>query len=100
MFCRFGSVERQPTGGGHGLVERRVQPAGVRVEQQRQGLDVRAAQLGVGAPLEDLVDRRMRRAQVLQHAGVGREAGLGAPAARQVELVEQHLLELLGAADA
>ena len=99
MFCRLGSVDDSRPVDGDGLVERRMQPAGDRIEQQRQRLDVGAAQLGVVAPLEDLVDRRVGGAQVLEHAGVGRVARLRAPAAGQVELVEQDLLELLGAAD-
>ena len=41
----------------------------------------------------------MRRTKVLEHRGVGREAGLRAPPAGQIQLVEQDLLELLGAAD-
>jgi hypothetical protein len=35
----------------------------------------------------------------LQHARIGREAGLAAPLARQAELDEQHLRELLRGAD-
>ena len=35
----------------------------------------------------------------LQHAGVGREAGLAAALARQAELLEEHRAELLGRAD-
>ena len=76
-----------------------MQPAGDGIEQRRERLDVGAAQLGVHPPVEDLVDRRVRRAQLLEHVGVGRVAGLGAPPARQVQLVEEDLLELLGAAD-
>ncbi len=99
MFCRLGSVDDSRPVEAIGLVERRVQPAGDRVEQQRQRLDVRAAQLRVQPPVEDLVDRRVGRAQLLEHGGIGRVARLGAPPAGQVELVEQDLLELLGAAD-
>ena len=37
---QVGVGRAQPAGRRDGLVERRVQPAGVRVEQQRQRLDV------------------------------------------------------------
>jgi hypothetical protein len=89
----------QPARRCHRLVEGGVQPPGVRVEQQRQRLDICAAQLRVDPPLEDLVDGGVRRTQVLQHRRVGGEARLRAPPARQVELIEEDLLELLRAAD-
>ena len=50
-------------------------------------------------PLEQLVDHRVRRAELLEHGGVGRVAGLRLLALRQVELEEQDLLELLRAAE-
>ena len=87
----------EPPGGGHRLVERRVQ-APIVGEQLRQGRDVRAAKLRVEAPVQQLRDGRMRGPEILEHRRVGREAGLRAPPLRQVELVEQDLLQLLGAA--
>ena len=89
---------RQPAGRRDGLVERRVEPA-VGGHQGRQRVDVGRPQLRVDPPLEQLVDHRMGGAQVLQHRGVGRVARLGALALGQVELEEQDLLELLGAAE-
>ena len=64
----------------------------------RQGLDVGRAQLRVDPPLEQLVDHRMGGAQVLEHGRIGRVAGLRPLALGQVELVEEDLFELLGAA--
>ena len=67
--------------------------------RRRQRLDVGRAQLRVDPPLEQLVDHRVRRAQLLEHRRVGRVAGLRPLALGQVELEEQDLLELLGAAE-
>ena len=50
-------------------------------------------------PVEQHRDHRVGRAQLLEDGGVRGEAGLRALAAGQVELVEQDLLELLGAAE-
>ena len=88
----------EPPGGGDGLLERGVQAPGGRVDEDRQGLDVGGAELGVDAPVEQHGDHGVRRAELLEHLGIGRVAGLGALAARQVQLVEEDLLQLLGAA--
>ena len=88
----------QPAGRCDRLVERRVEAA-VGGEQRRQRLDVGRPQLRVDAPLEQLVDHRMRGSQVLEHRGIGREAGLRPPPLGQVELEEEDLLELFGAAE-
>ena len=89
---------REAPGRGHRLVERRVQPP-VGGDECRQGVDVGRAQLRVRPPFEELVDHRVRRAELLEHRRVGRVAGLRLLALRQVELGEEHLLELLGAAE-
>ena len=68
-------------------------------DQRRQRLDVGRAQLRVDPPLEELVDHRVAPAQLLEHRRVGRVAGLRPLALRQVQLEEQDLLELLGAAE-
>ena len=88
----------EPAGGGVDLQERRVQaavvadPVGERVEV---GLD----ELGELPEALDLGDDRVLVADRLQDAGVGGEAGLAAALARQAELLEQDLAELLGRAD-
>ena len=64
---------RQAAGRGDGLVERRVEAA-VGGHQRRQRVDVGRAQLGVDPPLEELVDHRVRRSQVLEDRRVGRVA--------------------------
>ena len=98
MFWRFGSDDDSRPVDGDGLVERRVQPAVVG-DQRRQRLDVGRAQLRVDPPLEQLVDHRVGRPELLEHRRVGRVAGLRPLALRQVQLEEQDLLELLGAAE-
>ena len=80
-------------------MEGRVQAARARVEHQRQGVDVGALELRVQPPVEEHGDHRVGGPQLLEDRGIGRVAGLGALAARQVELVEEDLLELLGAAE-
>ena len=89
---------RQPAGRGDGLVEGRVEPP-VRGDEGRQRLDVGRAELGVGPPLEQALDHRVGRPELLEDRRVGRVAGLRPLALRQVELEEQDLLELLRAAE-
>ena len=79
-------------------MERRVEPAVLLRDQRRQRLDVGRAELRVDPPLEELVDHRVGRPELLEDRRVGREAGLRLAALRQVQLEEQDLLELLGAA--
>ena len=98
MFWRFGSDDDSRPVDGDGLVEGRVEPA-VGGDQGRQRLDVGRAELRVDPPLEELVDHRVGRPELLEHRGVGREAGLRPLALRQVQLEEQDLLELLRAAE-
>ena len=88
----------QPAGGGHGLVEGRVQPAVVG-HQRRERLDIGRPELRVGPPLEDGLDDRVDRAQLLQDGGVRRVTGLGLAPERELELAEEHLTELLGRPD-
>ena len=96
LEVRFGA--RQAPGRRHRLVEQRVEPL-VGADQRRQRLDVRRAQLGEDPPLEDGLDDRVHAAQLLEHARVGRVAGLRLAALGQAELDEQDLAQLLGAAD-
>ena len=98
MFCRFGLMLASRPGRGVGLQERRVQPAVV-ADPGRQRVEVGLHELGQLAPALDLGDDLVLVADRLQHAGVGREAGLAAALARQAELDEQHLGELLRRAD-
>ena len=98
MFWRFGSDEesRPVAATAWWNVVWRRPSAG---DERRQRVDVRRAELRVDAPLEELVDHRMGRSQVLEHRRIGRVAGLRPLALRQVELEEEDLLELLGAAE-
>ena len=92
-------VRAEPARGRHHLVERRVHAAGLRMHHLRQGVDVRVLQLGVLPILDDLGRQRMQPGQLFQHVGVGAAAALGALEHRQLVLVEQDLLQLLGRAD-
>ena len=71
----------------------------VGVDQQRQRVEVGLRELGQLPPALDLGDDLVLGADRLQHAGVGRVAGLAAPLARQAELAEQDLLQLPGRAE-
>ena len=70
-----------------------------RVDELRQHVEVGLGELVELAPALDLGDDLVLVADRLQHARVGREAGLAAALLRQPELLEQHLAELLGRAD-
>ena len=65
----------------------------------RQHVEVGLDELVELAPALDLRDDRVLVADRLQHARVGREAGLAAALLRQPELVEEDLAELLRRAD-
>ena len=89
----------QPPGRGGGLLEASCAGARRRVDRGRQRVEVGLGELRQLAAALDLRDDRVLVADRLQHARVGREAGLAAALARQAELVEQHLGELLRRAD-
>ena len=78
---------REPPGRRRGLLERRVHPAVARIDEPRERLEVGRVQLVELAPLKQRVDDRVRVAQLLEHAGVGRQLTLGRLLARlQAEL--------------
>ena len=90
----------EPPRAGDGLVERRMHLARLRVDQRGDGVGVGGLELGQFAPLDDLGgDLVALGGQVFQHIRAGGVARLGLLADGQFELVEQHFLELLGAAD-
>jgi len=93
MFWRFGS--RQAAGGGNRLRIGGVHPA-VRVGQQRQRVDVGGLQLGDLPMLQDQADHLVLVPELLEDRCVGGEPGPCALRARQLQLVEQDLLKLLG----
>ena len=99
MFWRFGSDDdSRPVAATAwwNVVWRRPSASAIR---RRQRLDVGRAELRVDPPLEELVDHRVGRPELLEDRRVGRVAGLRPAALRQVQLEEQDLLELLGAAE-
>ena len=92
MFCRLGLDELSRPVAADGLVERGVDAPVPRVDQLRQRLEVGGVELVELAPLQQRVDDRVRVAELLQHAGVGRELALGGLlAGLQAELVVQDL---------
>ena len=69
------------------------------VDHFREHVEVGLHQRGELAEALDLRHDRVLGADRLQHAGVGREAGLAAALAREAELLEQDLPQLLGGGD-
>ena len=99
MFCRFGSVlDRRPVVVAVWLKVVCRRPV-ASCDQRRQRVEVGALQLGQLSPPLDLLDDRVLVADRAQHARVGGEAGLAAPLARQLQLLEQDRAELLRGAD-
>ena len=83
------AAAREPSGGGNGLVEGRVDPPCLRVDESAEPFGVCGSELLDLAVLEDLLYHRMRAAKLLEHRGIRREARAGAPAARELQLLEQ-----------
>ena len=81
-----------------GLQERGVDPRAL-VDQLGQHVEVGLDQRRELAPALDPGHDLVLVADRLQHARVGREAGLAATLAREAELLEQDLAQLLGRAD-
>ena len=96
LHVRVGA--RQPPGLRDRLQERRVDARAL-VDELRQHVEVGLDQRRELAPALDLRDDLVLVADRLQHARVGREAGLAAALARQAELLEQDLAELLRRGD-
>ena len=69
---QVGIAAAQASGGGHRLVERRVDARGSRVDQLRQRVDVGALQLHQRAPFEDQPRQLVGERQVFEHVDGGR----------------------------
>ena len=97
---QVGLGRRQPAGGGRGERVAGVHAVGLRIDVARQRIGVGRVELGDLPPVEDLPRQRVALlGQLLERARAGRPlAGLGLGAARQPELAEQDVAELLGAA--
>ncbi len=99
MFCRFGLVlERRPVVVAAWLKVVWTRPVS-RVDQVGQRVEVGVLQLGQLAPGLDLLDDRVLVADLLEHPGVGREAGFAAALAGQLEFLEEDAADLLRRAD-
>lgn len=97
LQVRVGAGE--PPGGRRRLVEGGVDAARLRVDQVGQRVEVGVLQLGQLAPGLDLLDDRVLVADLLEHAGVGREAGFAAPFTGQPQVFEEDGADLLGRSD-
>ena len=99
MFCRFGlTLESRPVAAATWLNVVWIRP-GLRIDQVRQRVEVGVLELGELAPALHLGDDLVLVADLGEHAGVGREAGLAAALLGQSQLVEEDLAELLRRAD-
>ncbi|KAG1323019.1 hypothetical protein G6F63_013160 [Rhizopus arrhizus] len=87
----------EAAGGGTGLVVAGVHAAGVRVDHLRQLVGVGTAQLGQAAVLQDHPRQLVLLGNRLQRLFIGAGLALGGlHHRRQLQLIEQHRLQLLG----
>ena len=99
MFWRFGLVlDRRPVAAATWLKVVWMRPVSGSISVG-QGVEVGVLELRQLAPALDLGDDLVLVADLGEHAGVGREAGLAAALLGQAELVEEDLAELLRRAD-
>ena len=73
--------------------------SGARIHERRQRVDVGVLELGEPPVREDLQRQLVLRRQLLEHVLVRRVAGLRLLQHRQLQLLEQDLLELLRRGD-
>ena len=93
---QVGIAAAQTPGRRPRLVEARVHAAGLRVDQLRQRIDVRAFQLLQRPPLEDEARQLVREGELLEHFHGGRRGlRLHVPLERgELQFLEQDLREL------
>ena len=97
---QVGVARGEPPRGRHRLVERGVhaaiRPASGRypIRHRGQRVEVGGLELAERPVFEQQLRERVLRGQLLEHALVGREAGLRPPAGLQLELLEQHARDL------
>ena len=101
MFCRLGFTDESRPVADPGHVERGVQPPGAGVQQRRQRVNIGRLQLGELAVVEHHARNFVLAGQPLQHIHRGRNGLALAILDRlgQVQLVEQHVAQLLGRID-
>jgi len=91
----------EPPGGGHCLVVGGVNPSRIGVDQLRQLVGVGGLELAHAAELQDQPRQREVQRQLLQHRLGGGGLSLGSAGFhRQLQLLEQDALDLLGGASA
>src|SRR5439155_461697 len=85
----------QAAGGGAGLVVAGVDPPRARIDEPRQGVDVRGLELRQLAVLDQEARHLVpHRGELLEHVVIGGRSGLGLLEDRQLVLLEQHVAEL------
>jgi hypothetical protein len=100
---QVGIAAAEATGCRDGLIEAGVDAPGLRVDELRQGVDIRALQLHQAAPFENDARQLVRQRELLEHFERRRLClGLRRPANRlgpHPHLVEEHLRQLLRGID-
>ena len=94
-ILQIGFHRTQPSGGGHGVLERSVDPS-IRCNHLGQAVHIGGLELGQLTVLQDLFNNGMLSPQLFQHFGVCGVARLGLFDRRQPQPVEQQLTQLLG----
>ena len=99
MFCRFGLVlESRPVAAVVWLKVVWMRPVAGSI-RSGQRVEIGVLELGQLAPGLDLLDDRVLVADLGEHPGVGREAGLAAALAGEAEILEEDGADLLRRAD-
>ena len=96
LQIRLGGTD--PAGARLGLVEAGMDPA-VLADDLEQALAIGGVQLGKRTVIEHHLDDRMVVTQAFEHLGVGAVAALGFLLRRKVQVIKEHLAELLGRVD-
>ena len=77
IFCRFGSLELKPAGGGDGLIERGVNLARPRIDHLGKFIDIGVLQFDVLPVFQDKFGQGMFPGQFLKDGDVRGPPGLG-----------------------
>ena len=96
---QVGVDRAEPPGRRDRLVVGGVDTPRLRVDHRRQRVDVGRLQLAELAEFEDRIDDRVLVAQLFEDIDIGRITLLGALLARQPQLLEEHLRQLLRRVD-
>ena len=96
MFCKFGSVRGQPSGGRHRLVIGGMNAAGGRIDLQRQIVGIGGFELRHAAIFQNQFRQRIALGEFLEHILRGRGlSGRRLAHHRNAEFAEEDFLQLL-----